>query len=495
MAIWLRRRSRRSIWLWLSFAFTMVVAAWFVTGYLRQREASLALDAIEWVLVRRDDLKTTLLAGGDLQPIKQTSVSCQVEDITDSDGTMILSLIDNGTIVKKGDELCRLDSSQFEELARQQEIAVSQARALCLGAQLEFETAGIALREYQEGLVTQLTKEFEGRIALGRSDTRRQADRLAWADDMVVKGYLSRGQLFSERQSYARVQHDLRKAEGEFQLFRQFTIPKEIKTLRGQIETAAINYHVEADRLKVEEDRLAHLRKQSELCTIRAPQAGVVVHANKNRWWAPPLQAGNRVYQDQEMFLLPDLTQMEVQTSVHESMAPRLRVGMKADVRIASMADRVFPGRIAEMDLVPTTNWKEWTGSYKHFIVRVRFDKTPPSVLPYMSASVSFDTGWVPDALVIPVGAMSVVAGRQSCYVVGSNGLELRTITTRRATSDLLEVTAGLNEGERVVLRPVDILGIPVESRIGDPGSDPATEQTASPTPMESPARSKAQAS
>ncbi len=109
------------------------------------------------------------------------------------------------------------------------------------------------------------------------------------------------------------------------------------------------------------------------------------------------------------MFLLPDLTQMEVQASVHESMAPRLRVGMKADVRIASMADRVFPGRIAEMDLVPTTNWKEWTGSYKHFIVRVRFDKTPPSVLPYMSASVSFDTGRVPDALVIPVGAMSVV--------------------------------------------------------------------------------------
>ena len=495
MASWLRRRSQRSSWLWFSFAMTMVVAAWFVTGYLRQREASLALDAIEWVLVRRDDLKTTLLAGGDLQPIKQTSVSCQVEDITDSDGTMILTMIDNGALVKKGDELCRLDSSQFEEEVRQQEIMVSQARALCLQAQLVFETAGIALREYQEGLVTQLTKEFEGRIALGRSDTRRQADRLAWAEDMVVKGYLSRGQLFSEQQNYARGEHDLRKAEGEFQLFRQFTVPKEIKTLRGQIETAEINYHVEADRLKVEEDRLAHLRKQFELCTIRAPQAGVVVHANKNRWWAPPLQAGNRVYQDQEMFLLPDLTQMEVQVSVHESMAPQLRVGMKADIRVASMADRVFPGRISAIDLLPTINWKEWSGSYKHFIVRVRFDKTPPSVLPYMSASVNFDTGRVSDALVIPVGAMSVVDGRQSCYVVGSNRLERRAITTRRATPDLLEVTAGLNEGERVVLRSLDVDGMPVEDRTPDPGSEPAREQTVLPSPLESPARSKAQAS
>ena len=159
-------------------------------------------------------------------------------------------------------------------------------------------------------------------------------------------------------------------------------------------------------------------------------QAGIVVHANKNRWWAP-LQAGNRVYQNQEMFMLPDLTQMEVQVSVHESMGPRLRIGMKADVRIASMADRVYPGRVTAIDLLPTTNWKEWTGSYKHFIVRVQFEKTPPSVLPYMSAAVNFDTGPVLDVLVIPVGAMSVVDGRQSCYVVGSNGLEQRAIMTR----------------------------------------------------------------
>jgi len=495
MASWFRVRSGKSVWLRLSLTLAMVAGAWLVTGYVRHREASLPIDAIEWVLVRRDDLNTTLLAGGDFQPIKPTSVSCQVEDITDSDGTMILNMIENGTLVKKGDELCRLDSSQFEEVARQQEIAVSQARALCLQAQLVFETAGIALHEYQEGLVTQLTKEFEGRIALGRSDAQRQADRLAWAGDMVVKGYLSQSQLFSERQTYARAQHELRKAEGEFQLFRRFKVPKEITSLRGQIETAEINYRVEVDRLKVEEDRLAHLKKQIELCTIRAPQAGVVVHANKNRWWAPPLQAGNRVYQDQQMFLLPDLTRMEVQVSVHESMGPRVRVGMKADVRIASMADRVFPGRVATIDLLPTTNWKEWTGSYKHFIVRVQLDKMPPSVLPYMSAVVDFDTGRVSNALVIPVGAMSVVAGQQSCYVVGSNGLERRAITTRRATPDLLEVTAGLNEGERVVLRSLDVDGIPVDDRTRDPESNPAREQTVSPNPLESPARSKARAS
>jgi len=471
----------------------MIAAAWF--GFGRRRESARSIDDIEWVVVRRDDLDTTLLAGGDLQPVKHTAVACQVEDITDSDGTMILSLISNGALVKKGDELCRLDSSQFEELARQQEIFVNQARAMCLQAQLVFETAGIGLREYQEGLVTQSTKEFDGRIALGRSDRERQANRLTWTEGMVAKGYLSQSQLLSERQTLARAQHELRKAEGEFQLFLRFKVPKEIQTLRGQCKTAEINYRVEADRLKAEEDRLVDLRKQIENCTIRAPQAGVVLHANGDRPWAPPLQPEDRVYQDQGMFRLSDLTQTEVVVSVAESMSSRVRVGMKAGVRVASMAGRVFPGRVTAIDQLPSMNWKVFDDDVKHFATHVRLDETPPGVMMFMSAAVEFDTGRVPDALVIPVEAVSVARGRQSCYVVGSDGLERRAITTRRATTDLLEVTGGLSEGERVVLRSLDVRGIPVEARHRDRASEAARERTASPSRSESPAQMNAQAS
>jgi len=456
MASRFRMASRKSLRLWLSLALAMIAAAWFAFGLGRRRESPRSIDDIEWVVVRRDNLDTRLLAGGDLLPAKQTTVACQVEDITDSDGTMILTLISNGARVKKGDELCRLDSSQFEELARQQEIMVNQARALCLQARLVFETAGIALREYQEGLVTQLTKEFDGRIALDRSDRERQANRLAWTEGMFAKGYSSQSQLLSERQALARAQHELRKAEGEFQLFRRFTVPKEIQTLLSQSKVAEINYGVEADRLKAEEDRLTHLRKQIENCTVRAPQAGVVLHANHDSPWAPSLKPGDRVYQDQGMFRLSDLTQMEVVVSVAESMGPRIGVGMRAGVRLAAMAGRVFPGRVSSIDQLPSEDWRTRDPKVKHFFVRVRLDKTPPGVMMFMSAAVEFDTGRIPDVLVIPVEAVSVVDHRQSCYVLGSSGLERRAITTRRATMDLLEVTGGLSEGEHVVMRSLD---------------------------------------
>jgi HlyD family secretion protein len=438
------------------------VGAWLVPALARGRKPPLPESKLEWVFVERDDLQTTLVAGGDLQPVKETTITCQVEDVTDSEGSTILTVIPNGSRVKKGDEICRLDSSAIEELTRREEIQVNQAQASWLQAKLTAETARIALREFQEGLVTQTTQEFRGKIALSSSDARRQADRVVWAEAMEAKGYLSKSQLLTERQTLAKAQHELRKTEGEFDLFRRFEVPKEIQTLRGQIESAEIMQRVEADRLKLEQEQLAYYREQIKNCVVRAPHDGVLVYALGNRRWRRlPLEPGTRVYQDQVMFALPDLSQMDVEVSVSESMGPRVRVGMKANVELTLLGNQVIPGRVVSIDMLSISSWRELDERVRNFVVRVRMDKTPASALPFMSASVEFDTGRVDDALVIPNEAMAVEHGRQSCYVIAEHGLEKRPITTRRATRDLLEVTGGLSEGERVVLRSRDAEGLP----------------------------------
>ena len=494
------RKSDRFV-LSLAPALGLIVTAWSATGIGWERKPPPRTDAIESFVVRRDDLKTTLIAGGVLHPTKQTLVTCQVEDITDSEGLTILSVIQNGALVKKGDELCRLDSSQLEEMAREEEIAVNQARAECIEARLVLETSRIALRAYEEGEISQSTKEFNGRMALGRSDTQRGADRVAWTEGMVAKGYLSQSQLSTERQNLAQARHELLKTEGEFQLFRRFQVPKEMKTLRSQIEMAAITHRVVADRLKVWDDRLAYVRKQIENCTVRAPQDGVVIYARgsvsswlRERGPTPPLEPGAWVIQDQVLFVLPDLTEMEVEVSVHESMGSRVQVGMKADVRIASKADRVLAGRVVAITLLPIPDWRQGDDRVQNFLARVRLDKTPPGVLPFMSAVVEFDTGRVVDALVIPVEAMSLVDGQHSCYVVVSNHLERRAITTRRATTDLLEVTGGLTEGERVLVRSLNLDGNPVYDEVREPEIGLTSDRNAPISRSGPQARSMAQA-
>jgi len=456
---------RRAAWLWPLLASAMIASAWSAMGAHRALRSPRPADAIEHAVVRRVDMDTKILVGGDLKPVKETTVACQVEDITDSDGVVIVSMIDNGTPVKKGDELCRLDSSQLEELARQEEIMAIQARSSSEQARLALEVARLALHEYQEGLVTKLTKEFEGRIALSRSDSQRQAGRVAWTEGMVAKKYTAQGQLLTERQDLDKARHELRKAEGEFQVFRQFQVPKEVITLRGQIEIAENNYQLETARLKAQEDRLSYIRTQIENCRVRAPHDGIAVHARRS-WRSEPLAPGVRVYQGLVLFKLPDPTQMEVEVSIHESMGPRVRDGMRAGVRIASIADRLIAGRVVSIIPLPIQNDKEWDENLRHYLARVRLEETPSGVLPTMSAVVEIDTGQVPEALVIPVEAMSIVGGQPHCYVVVPGGLELRTITTGRSTIDYLEVTGGLSEGERIVSRFADVDGIAAERSI-----------------------------
>ncbi len=449
-----RRRWRLplSVWLRLILAPAMIAAGWAAMGDYGAFRSPRPVNGIEWAVVRRVDMETKVLVGGDLRPVKETTVTCQVEDITDSDGTVIVSMVDNGTPVKKGDELCRLDSSQLEELARQEEILVIEVRSTCLQAQLTLEVARIALHEYQDGLVSKLTKDYQVRIALAQSDVARLAERAVWTEAMVAKGYSSRGQLVTDRQALDKAKHELRTAEGEFRVFERFQAPKEIFTLRGQIKTAENNHQLEAARLQAQEDRLAYIRQQIENCRVRAPHDGFAVHARRS-WRSEPLAPGVRVYQNQELFKLPDLGPMEVEISVHDTIGPRVRVGMRASVRIASIADRIIAGRVVSIIPFPIQNQKEWDENLRHYLARVRLEETPSGILPSMSAVVEIDSDPVPGALVIPVESMAVVDGRKSCYVMVGGGVELRTITTGRASIDLLEVTGGLEEGEYVVSR------------------------------------------
>ena len=66
--------------------------------------------------------------------------------------------------------------------------------------------------------------------------------------------------------------HELRTAEGEFNLFRRFQVEKETVSLRGQIGIAEHNLRLETERLKAQEEELAYIRKQIDRCVIRAPK-------------------------------------------------------------------------------------------------------------------------------------------------------------------------------------------------------------------------------
>ena len=77
--------------------------------------------------------------------------------------------------------------------------------------------------------------------------------------------------------------------------------------MQGEIGIAENNYQLETARLKDELEELDYIRKQIDHCVIRAPQNGIAIHSMKGFWRRTRLQPGLRVFENQELFKLPDL--------------------------------------------------------------------------------------------------------------------------------------------------------------------------------------------
>ena len=88
-----------------------------------------------------------------------------------------------------------------------------------------------------------------------------------------------------------------------------------------------------------------------------------------------------------------------------------------------------------------------------------------------MTAEVEILTDRRTDALLVPPSAVTVEAGREVCYVARATGAERRSVTLGAMTTDLVEITDGLAEGEEVLLEPSQLEGLTSESSAsGDEG-------------------------
>ena len=247
------------------------------------------------------DVDEEVVAPGRIASTQSTEIRCTLEklDSAAAGGSLvngastILSLVPEGSMVKKGDILCELDSSAYQELVRRQKITVEQVKAEHQQAVLALDVAKLALEAYLEGERIQVGQDYKGQIALATADLSRQTDRLEWVRRMLEKGYSSAAQVASEKQSALRLTLSLRSMERALANYEHFTEPKEVLSLRSDVVGAEATLGYQTTRLNREQDRLEHYEKLLNSCTIRAPNDGYVVYAN-NRRREPEVYEGAR---------------------------------------------------------------------------------------------------------------------------------------------------------------------------------------------------------
>ena len=84
----------------------------------------------------------------------------------------------------------------------------------------------------------------------------------------------------------------------------------------------------------------------------------------------------------------------------------------------------------------------------------MKLENVPEGLRPGMSAEVEIALPRVDHVLAVPSDAVLIENGHDYCFVVHEDGLERREIKLGQVTSDLSEVTQGLEEGDEVVINP-----------------------------------------
>jgi cobalt-zinc-cadmium efflux system membrane fusion protein len=145
--------------------------------------------------------------------------------------------------------------------------------------------------------------------------------------------------------------------------------------------------------------------------------------------------------------VIGDLSTVWVVAYIRESEAPMVKVGQPLKFTVVGYPDRTFTAKVAYVAAAfdPAT---------RRLPVRAAIDNPDQLLRPEMFASVSISTSANAMSPAVPREAIIYEGSSARVWVATSaTSLELRNIKTGLANGNLVQVTDGLQAGEKVVTR------------------------------------------
>lgn len=408
------------------------------------------VESVETATIHRGDVVHTLDVEGNLESARNLEIKCQV-----AGGSTVLWLVPDGSQVEPGDELVRFDSSPVEDLLSQQAIVVERAKAAQIAAEHELAAARLALPEYVEGMFVELDEEADAAIATAAYNLQLAEKVLDATERLVRQGFVQPVQLEPSRfaMEQAKLQLDIsRRAKT---VLETFNCPKMTQDIKSRIDTAAAMVRSTTAEYELERKKMARYHKQLECCVVRAPRRGLVIYANDPRRSsseAPPIDVGALVRARQTVMLLPDLSAMQVRCLVHESSVLKVRRGQPAVVRVRG---RELPAVVTEVATQPA-HMRSSQQHLKYFMVCAQIDDASPGLRPGETADLTLLLNYRPNVLRTPLDTLFKGDGGAYVWVNGEQGIQPRRVELGDVGDRMVEVRRGLDEGDRVVMHPLD---------------------------------------
>ncbi|HVJ45950.1 MAG TPA: efflux RND transporter periplasmic adaptor subunit, partial [Luteolibacter sp.] len=394
-----------------------VAVAGFTTWSLIPRGAKKDVSST-FYKIQRGAFDISLPTGGSLEAVDRVTVRNLVPGRTE-----IISLIKEGTVVKKGDLLIELDANGIEDALSLAEIAYQQAvfayseqeerfevlksdNVLKLrDAELAVDLAKKDREKYVEGEWPQLSKKAETTISLANEELRRAQDRLAGTKKLEAKGYVNPTELVTDTLAAKRREIELATAIEERRLLLEFDYPREMQKIDLALENANIrlertrkqnDMQLEKARLQLTSSKetldlrkvkLEELRESKNYTMIHAPKAGLVVYEKSEDFRNEPIGEGILVRERQPLISLPDVSQMKVVINVYENQVSLVKPGMRSFIKLDALPDQRFLGQVTSVASMPEPS-RDGNPNYRVYKAEVLVKDQLPEIKPGITARV-----------------------------------------------------------------------------------------------------------
>lgn len=356
--------------------------------------------------VSQQGLRTATVQRGDL--VRDVSVQGRVVAANSpslyapSAGTVTL-MIEAGEAVAPGQLLAQIDNPELESL-----LAQAQSRRQAL--QTEVARQRIETRKLK--LASQRTAD-EAAITLRAAERELERSRQGHS-----VGALSEVELRRAEDAVDTAQVRLRHARAD-----------------AALEAESLGFELRNKELELEQQQLAvsELERQVDQLAVRSPLQGQV--------GSLAVQQKAKVAADQPLLTVIDLTRLEVEIEVAETLADDLAPGMPAELKLGNVmvsgelrqiSPEVIAGQVRGRIALPDTLSTELRQNQR-LSGRILLDRRD-------------------DVLLVERGPFLDNDGGRFAYVIGDGMAQRRQIRIGASSMGAVEISEGLSEGERIII-------------------------------------------
>jgi RND family efflux transporter MFP subunit len=290
-----------------------------------------------------------------------------------------------------------------------------------------------------------------------------QGQVLARLDDSAPRAALALAEAQAQAARRTLRENEVRRDQARLNERRAAELLKERIVSQSQLDDAK----AEADSLEARvgalEEQIRVAERQIEVqqtdldnYMIRAPFSGVAISKDAQPGeMVSPVSAGGG-FTRTGISTIVDMHSLEIEVDVNESYISRVTAGQDVDAVLDAYPDWHIPARV--ITLVPTADRQKAT-----VLVRLAFKELDARILPDMAIKVTFlresdrdgtATASAQPTALVPRPAIKTVGPDNYAFVLRGEAVERRAVRLGGTDGDRVEVLAGLQSGDRVVLSP-----------------------------------------